>query len=260
MTDGRRALRDHLRLAIEAYGEDQPVPESSTTGSGPEVVASPALAAVPATPPAPAPPAADPAPADPVAALAALRAIALACRKCALCETRTNVVFGEGSARARVMFIGEAPGQTEDETGRPFVGKAGQLLTRIVENAMGLARADVYIANVNKCRPPGNREPQPDEVAACLPFLRDQVRAVRPAVIVTLGKVATWNLLGVTDPMKRLRGRALEYDGIPVVATWHPAYLLRNPAAKADTWEDVKRVNRLLGAPDVPTPFRRQNP
>ena len=285
MTDPRRALREHVRLAIDAYGADQPLPRatagSARTGSGPEGEDPPAAGAreSPAAGPdrwSEEPPIADrpvadspvadrtvadrPATDDPAAALAALRATALVCRKCGLCETRTHVVFGEGDPRARVMFIGEAPGQTEDETGRPFVGRAGQLLTRIIENAMGLSREDVYIANVNKCRPPGNREPQPDEVAACLPFLREQVRAIRPAVIVTLGKVATWNLLGVTDPMKRLRGRTLEYAGIPVIATWHPAYLLRNPAAKTDTWEDVKRVNRLLGAPEVPPPIRRPEP
>ena len=117
---------------------------------------------------------------------------------------------------------------------------------------MGMQRAEVYIGNINKCRPPGNRDPEPDEVAACLPLIREQIRLVQPEVIVTLGRVAAWNLLSVQDPMKTLRGRTLLYDGIPVVATWHPAYLLRNPAAKAGTWEDIKRVNRLLGLPEVP--------
>ena len=118
---------------------------------------------------------------------------------------------------------------------------------------MGLQRADVYIANVNKCRPPGNRDPEPEEVAACMPYLLRQIEIIAPEVLVTLGKVATWNLLGVAEPMKNLRSRPLLHRQIPVVVTWHPAYLLRNPAAKADTWEDIKRVNRLLGLPEVPT-------
>ena len=151
------------------------------------------------------------------------------------------------------MFVGEAPGAREDESGRPFVGPAGELLTRIIENAIGLPRAAVYIANVNKCRPPNNRDPEPDEVATCLPYLRAQIRAIRPAVIVALGRVAAHNLLSTTLSMTQLRGRELDYEGIPVVATWHPAYLLRQPSAKRETWDDIKRVNRLLGRPDVPS-------
>lgn len=190
--------------------------------------------------------------AERAAALDQLREEALPCRKCKLCEGRTQVVFGDGNPAAHVMFIGEAPGQTEDQQGLPFVGRAGQLLTRIIEGGMGLQRAEVYIANINKCRPPGNRDPEPDEVAACLPFLRRQIQIIQPRVLVTLGKVATWNLLGLAEPMKNLRGRELHHEGIPVVATWHPAYLLRNPPAKVDTWQDIKRVNRLLGRPEVP--------
>lgn len=189
---------------------------------------------------------------DPALQLAALRQHIGACTRCKLSHGRTQVVFGDGSARARVMFIGEAPGFHEDRQGLPFVGAAGQLLDRIIENAMGLRRADTYIANVNKCRPPENREPEPDEVAACLPFLRQQVRIIRPAVIVCLGRVASSNLLGTSLPMKILRGRELTYEGIPVVVTWHPAYLLRNPGAKHETWDDIKRVNRLLGRPECP--------
>ncbi|MCC6784027.1 MAG: uracil-DNA glycosylase [Planctomycetes bacterium] len=184
--------------------------------------------------------------------LDALFDLVATCKRCRLHEGRTHVVFGEGDPRARVVFVGEAPGAREDETGRPFVGAAGQLLTKIIENAMGLTRAAVYIANVNKCRPPNNRNPEPDEVAACLPYLRQQIRAIRPQVIVALGRVAAHNLLGTSLPMGQLRGRDLEYEGIPVVATWHPAYLLRQPEAKRETWEDIKRVNRLLGLPDVP--------
>ncbi|MCB9872406.1 MAG: uracil-DNA glycosylase [Planctomycetes bacterium] len=174
------------------------------------------------------------------------------CTMCKLAAGRTHLVFGEGSADARVMFVGEAPGQVEDETGRPFVGRSGELLDRIIENGMGMRRADVFIANINKCRPPGNRDPEPDEIAACLPWLRAQIEIIRPEVVITLGRVALNNLLGTAEPMRRMRGRDLKYQGIPVVATWHPAYLLRNPAAKAETWDDIKRANRLLGNPEVP--------
>jgi len=174
------------------------------------------------------------------------------CTKCKLHQGRQTVVFGEGSPHAEVLFVGEAPGATEDRTGRPFVGEAGQLLDRILTGAMGLQRQDVYIANVNKCRPPGNRAPEADEVAACLPFLRQQIALLRPRVIVCLGRTAAHNLLGTTEPMRDLRGRDLAYDGTPVVVTWHPAYLLRDPSHKRETWDDIKRVNRLLGRPEVP--------
>jgi DNA polymerase len=242
VSDPRHALRHQLAFAIERYGEDLPVQVPRRR----PIEAAPAPAA---EPPRIAPAGAA---ADPAAALAQLRAEIGDCRRCKLCERRTQVVFGEGSARPRVMFVGEAPGEEEDRQGRPFVGKAGQLLTKIIENAMGFARADVYIANVNKCRPPGNREPEPDEVAACLPFLRRQIEILRPEVLVTLGKVATWNLLGATQSMSRLRGRVVSWNGIPVMPTWHPAYLLRNPAAKSETWADIRAVNRLLGLPEVP--------
>lgn len=187
--------------------------------------------------------------ADPIETL---RAETFACRKCKLCENRKTVVFGEGNPRPDVLFVGEAPGAVEDQTGRPFVGPAGQLLDKILQGAMGLSRADVYIANVNKCRPPGNRAPEPDEVAACLPFLKRQVELLAPKVIVALGRVAAHNLLGRTEAMRDLRGRDLDYCGIPVVVTWHPAFLLRDPSHKRETWEDIKRVNRLLGRPEVP--------
>lgn len=273
-------LRILLQQAVEAYGGDLPVkgpaprraaparsaepPETArprpTPARAPRAGTSARVARPAASPPSPAtnPPvatvesAAGPA-LDPAAALQALRDSLGDCSRCKLCKGRTNVVFGEGDARARVMFVGEAPGFHEDQQARPFVGAAGQLLDRIIENGMGLRRAEVYIANVNKCRPPDNREPEPDEVAACLPFLREQVRIVRPEVLVCLGRVASSNLLGTSLPMRTLRGRPLTYEGIPVVVTWHPAYLLRNPAAKAETWEDVKRVNRMLGRPERPT-------
>lgn len=191
-------------------------------------------------------------PTDAAAALDALREEVLPCTRCRLADSRTTVVFGEGNPRARAMFVGEAPGATEDRTGRPFVGPAGQLLDRILSGAMGLRRSDVFIANINKCRPPGNRAPAPDEVAACLPFLRRQVEIVRPEVIVCLGRTAAQNLLGTAASIGALRGQRLEYAGIPVVVTWHPAYLLREPSRKRETWDDIKRVNRLLGLPEVP--------
>lgn len=247
----------HLELAIQSYGGALTLPASpGPVTPAPVPEAAPAEAAAPAapaeeTPAAPPPAAAEAAAAEPTT-LDDLRAAVLPCTKCKLAETRTQVVFGEGNASARVMFVGEAPGFYEDKQGRPFVGKAGQLLDRIIENAMGMQRGDVYIANVNKCRPPENRDPQPDEVAACLPHLKAQIDLIRPEVLVALGRVAAHNLLSTTQSMGRLRGQDLRYAGIPVVATWHPAYLLRNPAAKADTWEDIKRVNRLLGNPEVP--------
>jgi DNA polymerase len=183
----------------------------------------------------------------------ALRSAAFACRRCKLCESRKTVVFGEGNLRPDVLFIGEAPGAVEDQTGRPFVGPAGQLLEKILQGAMGMRRDEVYIANINKCRPPGNRAPEPDEVAACLPILKQQVQLLQPKVIVALGRVAAHNLLGSTEAMRDLRGRDLEYCGTPVVVTWHPAFLLRDPSHKRETWEDIKRVNRLLGRPEVPS-------
>ncbi len=238
MTDPRHSLLGHLQHAVDAYGGDLPLPRVKAK-------------AVPA--PAPAPVEEEKGAATPTPqSLEALQQEVSQCQACKLCEGRKNVVFGEGSPKAKVFFIGEAPGQTEDETGRPFVGRAGQLLDKIIENAMGMGRQEVFIGNVNKCRPPGNRDPQPDEVAACLPYLQQQIQLIRPQVIVTLGRVALWNLLGTQEPMKRMRGRSLTYQDIPVVATWHPAYLLRTPSAKADTWEDIKRVNRLLGRPEVP--------
>ena len=189
-----------------------------------------------------------------VAALRALRAEIHDCTKCKLHTSRQHTVFGEGSSEADVMFIGEAPGAREDASGRPFVGDAGQLLDRILQAAMGLERSEAFIANVNKCRPPGNRAPEPDEVAACLPYLKQQVELVQPKVLVCLGRTAAQNLLGSSDSIAKMRQQQHEYLGIPVVVTWHPAYLLREPSHKRETWDDIKRVNRLLGRPEVPTP------
>ena len=165
------------------------------------------------------------------------------CQACPLGKTRQRFVFGSGAADAGIMFIGEAPGADEDRQGLPFVGKAGQLLTKIIE-AMQLRRDDVYICNVLKCRPPNNRDPLPEEIASCEPSLKKQIEIVQPAIICTLGRIATQALLKTTQSMGRLRGSLHEYEGIPVIVTYHPAALLRNARWKRDTWEDVKWLRR----------------
>ncbi len=163
------------------------------------------------------------------------------CTRCKLSATRNKIVFGVGSESAALMFVGEAPGAQEDRQGEPFVGPAGELLDRMIA-AMGWSREDVYIANVLKCRPPRNRSPQPDETAACEPFLARQIEAVRPRIIVTLGKPAAQLLLRTNAPISALRGRFDRYRGIAVMPTFHPAYLLRQPERKRDAWEDLKKV------------------
>ncbi len=167
------------------------------------------------------------------------------CRKCFLCEGRNRTVPGEGSADARLMFVGEGPGQTEDETGRPFVGRAGELLTQIIE-AIELRREDVFIANAVKCRPPQNRKPLPDELAACWPYLERQVELIRPKVLVALGATAAAAMLRVNRSLAELRGKVHSYRGIPLVVTYHPAALLRNPNWKKPTWDDVRIARQLL--------------
>jgi uracil-DNA glycosylase family 4 len=167
------------------------------------------------------------------------------CRRCPLCETRTNLVFGEGNVRAGLVFVGEAPGADEDSQGRPFVGKAGQLLTRIIV-AMGLQRQDVYICNILKCRPPENRNPRPEEIAACEPFLIRQLQAIQPKIICALGTFSAHTLLKTDVPISVLRGRFHSYQGISLMPTYHPAYLLRNPAAKKQVWEDVQKIMKAL--------------
>lgn len=168
------------------------------------------------------------------------------CTRCKLCTLgRRQVVFGVGNPKARLMFVGEAPGEDEDKQGEPFVGRAGQLLTKIIE-AIGLSRDQVYIANVIKCRPPGNRNPEPDEVATCEPYLFRQIDVIQPRAIVPLGKFAAQSLLKTTEPITRLRGREFSYRGATLIPTFHPAFLLRNPAAKRDVWEDMKKVRALL--------------
>ncbi|MCP4649997.1 MAG: uracil-DNA glycosylase [PVC group bacterium] len=167
------------------------------------------------------------------------------CTLCKLHESRTNVVFGEGSLDSDLVFIGEAPGRDEDRSGRPFVGAAGQLLTKIIQ-AMGMSRRDVYITNILRCRPPANRNPLPEEIIQCRPYLSELLTVIKPKVICTLGKIAAWSLLDEKIPISRLRGKFYEYNGIPVMPTYHPAYLLRNPADKKLVWQDVKKIIAFL--------------
>jgi uracil-DNA glycosylase len=183
---------------------------------------------------------------SPAEALAAVRTDIGDCTRCKLHRLgRRQIVFGVGNPSADLMFVGEAPGHDEDVQGIPFVGRAGQLLTKIIE-AIGLSRDDVYIANVIKCRPPENRNPEQDEVETCEPFLFQQVDIIKPKVIVALGTFAARALLRTLDPISRLRGRVYEYRGAKLIPTFHPAYLLRNPASKREVWEDMKRVRALL--------------
>jgi len=182
---------------------------------------------------------------DPAGRLRLIRDDIGECTRCKLHSGRTNIVFGVGDPEARLMFVGEGPGADEDEQGEPFVGRAGQLLTQIII-AMGLTRAQVYIANVVKCRPPGNRNPEPDEIEQCGRFLQAQIDAIKPVVLVALGKFAAQTLLRTETPISRLRGRFHTIDGIDVMPTFHPSYLLRNPAAKREVWEDMKMVMKRL--------------
>lgn len=184
--------------------------------------------------------------------LNALRAEIGDCRRCKLAPHRTNLVFGVGNPAARLVFVGEAPGADEDAKGEPFVGRAGQLLTEIITKGMGLRRGDVYIANVIKCRPPDNRNPEPDEVATCEPFLVRQLELIGPRVIVALGKFAAQTLLRSKTPITKLRGQWGDYRGIKVMPTFHPAYLLRNPGDKRLVWADIKAVMAELGLPVPP--------
>lgn len=184
---------------------------------------------------------------DPLAhvSLAELETVTKACTKCRLHAGRTHVVFGVGNPQAELMFVGEAPGRDEDLQGEPFVGRAGQLLTRIIE-AIGLKRNDVYIANVIKCRPPNNRNPQDDEIARCEPYLLRQIELVQPRIIVALGTFAAQTLLKTTQPISQLRGRFHTYHGVKLMPTFHPAFLLRNPERKRAVWEDMQAVQREL--------------
>ncbi|MDF1590008.1 MAG: uracil-DNA glycosylase [Desulfobacterales bacterium] len=167
------------------------------------------------------------------------------CRRCGLAAGRSHIVFGSGHPQARLVFVGEGPGHEEDQQGEPFVGAAGQLLTKIIQ-AMKLSRKDVYICNIVKCRPPGNRNPAPDEIAACSPFLERQIAAIKPKLICALGTFAAQTLLATNIPISKLRGSFYPYRGVRVLPTYHPAFLLRNPERKRDVWEDVQKLMREL--------------
>ncbi len=167
------------------------------------------------------------------------------CKKCRLSATRKQIVFGEGNPESKLLFIGEAPGAEEDNTGRPFVGRAGQLLTKIIES-INLKREDVYIANIIKCRPPDNRNPMEDEISLCSPFLEEQISIIKPEIICTLGKFATEFIIGNDKgTISSVRGKEFDYKGIAVIPTYHPSYLLRNPEAKRETWEDMKKIRAI---------------
>ncbi len=168
------------------------------------------------------------------------------CKRCKLCDGRNKLVFGVGNPDAEILFVGEAPGRDEDKQGIPFVGRAGKLLTDIIQ-AMTYTRDEVYIGNICKCRPPSNRNPEPDEVKSCIPFLIGQAEIIEPKVIVCLGSVATQNLLQTEEKISKLRGRFTEWQGIPVMPTYHPAFLLRNGTMKKPVWEDMQQVMKLLG-------------
>ncbi|HDS05613.1 MAG TPA: uracil-DNA glycosylase [Deltaproteobacteria bacterium] len=169
------------------------------------------------------------------------------CKKCSLAKTRKNLVFGQGNPEAKIVFVGEAPGADEDEQGLPFVGRAGQLLTDIIVKGMKLSRQDVYICNILKCRPPGNRNPLPEEIGECELFLKKQLQIIAPRVICALGKFAAQTLLKTETPITALRGRFHDYEGIKLMPTYHPAYLLRNPSAKKPVWDDVQMIIHEIG-------------
>jgi DNA polymerase len=254
--DVRHQLREHLRRlqgdglwAVRTAGQ---APQDDATASGPAVTAAGPAAEAPAVAgtPAEAPTAAVPAAATDTrpGGLDELGASLQGCTLCKLSQGRTNVVFGTGNPAARLMFIGEGPGRDEDLQGEPFVGAAGQLLNKII-GAMGLRREEVYIANTVKCRPPNNRNPEADELAACQPFLEQQVAFVQPEAIVLLGRVAMQAVLDTDAPLGRMRGDFHDWKGIPVRCTYHPAYLLRSPEDKGKTWADMQAVMQMLGLP-----------
>ncbi len=252
--DELAALSAELRARLE---REQERGRAHLTSSGlREALDRPRSAAGPAPAPAPAPdrgkrlPLLAPEPEAPdygerMARLAALASAASTCDKCRLCATRKQVVFGRGSARNRVLFIGEAPGAEEDRLGEPFVGRAGKLLDQILD-AVGFRREEIYIANILKCRPPDNRDPRPDEIAACTPYLEEQIELVNPKILCALGRFAAGYIVDqLGAPMGGLRGRVLSYrDRIPVVPTYHPAALLRNPDLKRIVWEDMQLLRR----------------
>ena len=242
----RRDLTEHLRffesLGVRGVSKDRRWRERASTDSTVNGDVTPADGR---------PPAGDGPSEDSAGTLTGLRAEIGDCTRCKLHTLgRRQVVFGVGNPNARLMFVGEAPGADEDVQGEPFVGRAGQLLTKIIQS-IGFERSDVYIANVIKCRPPGNRNPEPDEVATCQPFLFTQIDTIRPKIIVALGTFAAHALLGTDAPISRLRGKLHDFrGGIQLIPTFHPAFLLRSPDRKRDVWEDMKKVRDLLAASD----------
>jgi len=238
----REVTRGRDRIAFSARPADAPAPSGPITqlsAFAPPAAFGPPQEARPTFPLAPR----DDLPDD----LGTLARMVSECRKCGLCGTRTNTVFADGSPTARLLFIGEAPGRDEDLKGLPFVGRAGQLLDKMIA-AIQLRRDEVYICNVLKCRPPENRTPAPDEVEQCLPYLEQQLALVRPSLICALGLSAVQALLKTKSSMASLRGRTFEYRGIPLIPTYHPAALLRNPGLKREAWEDMQRVRDTLKA------------
>jgi uracil-DNA glycosylase len=247
----REQLSEHLRflaeMGVDGFSRDARW-RGDTAQKEPEVAAAGRTESVPAaSAPVPAAPAAEPGAGRVVPPeLLPIREELGDCTRCKLHRLgRRQIVFGVGNPHTRLMFVGEAPGRDEDTQGIPFVGRAGQLLTKMIE-AMGLKREDVYIANVIKCRPPENRNPEPDEVTACEPFLFKQVETIGPAVIVALGTFAAQALLKTQDSISRLRGRVYKYGGAKLIPTFHPAYLLRSPDKKRDAWEDLKLAKSLI--------------
>ena len=259
MSNTREQLAGHLEffgeLGVEGFRADEVWGARAADANAGEMTAGPAAAferaSVAAGDVAEAPDAA-----DSMSRLAAIREDIGECIRCKLCSLgRKQIVFGVGNPNADLMFVGEAPGRDEDIQGVPFVGRAGQKLTQIIE-AIGLTRDDVYIANVIKCRPPNNRNPEPDEVEKCEPFLFQQIDTIKPKVIVALGTFAAKSLLKSTDSISRLRGRVYDYRGAKLVPTFHPAFLLRNPSCRREVWDDMKKVRALLN--DEAGPAARQ--
>lgn len=246
MADLWSDIRELLHQERELFGENLLLETPTRTKEGSMPTRKPAVEDEPSLfeLPAPALPPITTEPWGAAQTLDELNAQICTCVKCLLGTTRTNFVFGVGNPHATLLLIGEAPGADEDAQGEPFVGRAGQLLNKILE-AIGFKREDVYICNIMKCRPPGNRKPMPDEVDHCLPYLRKQIELVKPKLILCLGLTAVENLLGTTESLGSLRGRVLEYEGIPLMVTYHPAALLRNPAWKRPTWEDVQAVRKF---------------
>jgi uracil-DNA glycosylase family 4 len=234
MKDINKSLENHAKQAL-AWGVDVlPKPKAKKAKAE--------------SPPLPKPPSEAPLAAGEPGALQALRSHIGDCTRCPLHQERTMIVFGEGNPNADIMFVGEAPGADEDKSGIPFVGRAGKLLTDMIL-AMGLTREQIYIANVVKCRPPGNRNPEPIEIASCIPFLKKQIESVKPKAIIALGKFASQTLLQTEIPITKLRGEFKEYEGAQLMPTYHPAYLLRNPPMKRAVWEDLQKVMHLLNLP-----------